>query len=208
MVARLYRELKEIVEPSHTVLVAWDVQNGLVNSIFNKNEFLGVVKNVIQSARKKGVKVIYTKITPMPPGFESGYRLYSMMKRYGVSDPDKVRFMEPGSPEAEIYSELAPEQGDIVINKNTADLFIGTNVELMLRNAGIDTILFTGIATEFGIESSARSAGNRGFYPVVIQDGVSSPNKDMHEAALKILATQAITIKSEDLMSAWDTAKI
>ncbi len=200
---KVYENLKEIVEPEHSVLVVWDVQNALVNGIFNKDNFIGSLKKLLSEARNHKVPVIYTKITPLPFEFESGYRLYSSMKRYGVSDPKKISFMKPGSPEAEIYREVAPVDGETVINKNTADIFVGTNVELMLHNAKIDTIIFTGIATEFGVESSARSAGNRGFYPVVVEDCVSSSSEEMHSAALKVMKTQVIVAKSDEIIQAW-----
>ena len=48
----------------------------------------------------------------------------------------------------------------------------------MRRNAGIITVIFTGIDTEYGIESSARDAFNRGFYSVVVSDCVSSPDRN------------------------------
>ena len=65
------------------------------------------------------------------------------------------------------------KQNELVINKHKASIFIGTGFERMLRNAGIITIVFTSTATEFGIESSARDAFNRGFYSVVVSDCVS-----------------------------------
>ncbi len=199
----IYQNIKEIVAPSHSVLVAWDVQNALVNSVFNKESFVASLKKLISEARENSVPIVFTKITPLPFRFESGYRLYSSMKRYGVTDPRKMRFMEPGSPEAEIYEEFKPSKDDIIIPKNTADIFVGTNFELMMRNAGIETIIFTGIATEFGVESSARSAGNHGFYPVVVEDCVSSSSKEMHEYALKVMKTQVIVSTSAEISSSW-----
>jgi nicotinamidase-related amidase len=50
----------------------------------------------------------------------------------------------------------------------------------MVRNAGIATMIFTGIATELGVESSARDALNRDFYPVIVSDEVSSSDNDAH----------------------------
>ena len=63
---------------------------------------------------------------------------------------------------------IKPKQNELVINKHTASIFIDTGFECMLRNAGIITIVFTSTITEFGIESSARNAFNRGFYSVVV----------------------------------------
>ncbi|MCL4558423.1 MAG: cysteine hydrolase [Deltaproteobacteria bacterium] len=203
----IYDTLGEIVAPGHTAMVVWDVQNALVNSIFNKQEFLSSLKTIIGKAREKGVPVLYSKITPLPPQYNSSWAIYSTMRRYGVDDPAKLPpFMKPGTPDAEIASEVAPAGDDLVIPKHTASFFIGTHVEYMLRNKGIETVVFSGIATEFGVESSARDASNRGFYPVVVSDCVSSMDKGMHEIALKVLARMAITAQSADIIKAWKQA--
>ncbi|MFX1338569.1 MAG: isochorismatase family cysteine hydrolase, partial [Promethearchaeota archaeon] len=142
--------LKEIINPSHTVLIVWDVQNLLVNGIFNKQEFLKNLKSLIEVARSKKIPIIYSKITPLPKEYESSFRTFMFMKRFKIKDPEKLpRFLEPGTPESEITSEIRPLDDDIVIEKNTASIFIGTNFEYLMRNKGIDTILFTGISTEF-----------------------------------------------------------
>jgi len=69
-----------------------------------------------------------------------------------------------------------------------------------MRNRHITTLIFTGIATEFGVESSARDASNRGFYPVVISDCVSSIDKDSHERSLTNLAKIVIVKKSSEIL--------
>jgi nicotinamidase-related amidase len=122
-----------------------------------------------------------------------------------VDSLDKLRpFLQPGSPESEINSEVKPMDGDIVLDKHTASIFIGTHFENLMRNAGITTILFTGISTEFGISSSARDAANRGFYPVVVEDCVSSYNRDLHEAALKTLTVMSIVVPSAEIIREWE----
>ena len=73
----------------------------------------------------------------------------------------------------------------------------------MLRNRGINTILFTGISTEMGIDSSARDSANRGFYTIVIEDCVSSPDKDMHESALRTLKSVCRVMPSIEIIKAW-----
>jgi nicotinamidase-related amidase len=87
--------------------VVWDVQNGLVRSIFNREQFLKNLGSFLRKAREKEIPVVYTRITPLPTSYESGWRLYMMMKRSGLDDPDKLpRFMQPGSPEAEIHDAV------------------------------------------------------------------------------------------------------
>lgn len=201
----MYMNLKEIIEPNHTALLVWDVQNLLVNGIFNKKEFLKKLKSLIEIARIKNIPIIYSKITPLPKDYESSFRTYMFMKRFRIKDPEKLpRFLVPGTPEAEIPSEVAPLDTDIIIEKNTASIFIGTNFEYLMRNKGIDTILFTGIATEFGVASSARDSCNRGFYTVVVEDCVSSFNQKHHEMTLEILKTICLVESSPNILKEWE----
>jgi isochorismate hydrolase len=77
----------------------------------------------------------------------------------------------------------------------------------MLRNAGIITVVFTGIATEFGVESSARDAFNRGFYSVVLSDCVSSPYKNGHDRSLENMKNLITIINSKELENIWSRPK-
>src|SRR5215213_9142527 len=100
---------------------------------------------------------------------------------------------------------IKPKQNEVVINKHTASIFIDTAFDRMLRNAGIITVVYTGIATEFGIESSARDAFNRGFYSVVVSDCVSSPYKDGHghDRSLENMKNLITIINSKELDNVW-----
>jgi nicotinamidase-related amidase len=186
-------ELKEILIPGKTALLVWDVQNRLVQRIFNAESFLISIKEVIKAARDYNVPVIFSKITPLPEKFESQVRKYFFKKRFASLGP---------SPN-DLDLTIEPVEGDIVMPKNTASIFIGTNFEQILRNAGITTILFTGIATEMGVESSARDASNRGFFPVIVTDAVSSMNQEAHNRSLENLKSMMILLKTEEIISLW-----
>ena len=100
---------------------------------------------------------------------------------------------------------IEPSETDVVIPKNTASMFIGTNFELLLRNAGITTLVITGIATEFGVESTARDAANRGFFPIIISNAVSSYNQEGHFRSLENLKAMTILLTTEELNLLWKT---
>jgi len=201
----VYGSLKEIVKPDHSCLVVWDVQNGLVDRIFNKEEFMTNLKTLIEKLRGR-MPVVYTLITPMHRDFTSSWSYFSMMRRFGVDDINKLpSFMETGSKEREIPEMVQPKHTDIVLEKSTASIFIGTNFEYMMRNRNITTLIFTGIATEMGIESSARDASNRGFYPVVVSDCVSSLDKDAHERSLETMSKLFIVENSSTILKAINT---
>lgn len=179
--------------------MVWDVQNGLVDKIFNKEEFLANLKGLLGKLRGT-MPIVYTLITPFPEGFASSWRYYSLMRRFKVDDMDKLPpHMAIGSREREVPGVVAPRPTDMVIEKTTASIFIGTNFEYMMWNRGVKTLIFTGIATEMGIESSARDASNRGFYPVVVSDCVSSSDKEAHERALITLAKLVIVEKAANI---------
>ncbi len=196
--------LKEIVDPVQTALVVWDVQNMLFDRIFDQEAFLKNSKHLIDKARSHQIPIIYTKITPLPREYESPFRIYMTMKRFGVDDPDKLpQFMVPGTPGAEIQKDIFPQDGDIVLDKHTTSIFIGTHFEQMMHQYGIRTILYTGISTEIGIASSARDSSNRGFYTVVVGDCVSSSDQEAHDMTLKLLERVCIVSQSEALIKAW-----
>ncbi|MCL4362697.1 MAG: cysteine hydrolase [Candidatus Parvarchaeota archaeon] len=193
MERKVYTEIREIVNPEHSALIVWDVQKMLVNNIYNKEEFLKNINALIESARNKGMPIFFTKITPLPKEFESPARKYSSSKmKFNLSQLPKEMF------------ELAiePKNNEIVINKNTASVFIGTNFELMCRNAGIETLIIAGIATEIGVESTARDAANRGFYVVVDSDASSSSDKEAHERSLQNMKKLFDVLSTDDIIKA------
>jgi nicotinamidase-related amidase len=196
----VYDSISEIVDPNHSCLVVWDVQNGLVDLIFNKEEFITNLKNFIEKLNSR-MPVVYTLITPMHRDFSSSWSFFSMLRRFGVDDINKLpSFMAVGSKEREIPEMVKPRHTDIVMEKSTASIFIGTNFEYMMRNRNITTLIFTGIATEMGIESSARDASNRGFYPVVVSNCVSSLDKDAHDRSLKTMAKLFIVETADNIL--------
>jgi|BEDMetMinimDraft_2_1075160.scaffolds.fasta_scaffold02613_2 nicotinamidase-related amidase len=179
-------EVKKLIRKDNSVLVVWDVQETLVNSIFNKEEFISKLKELIEAARKYSVPIVYTKITPYPDKFQPRYFR---------------RSFNPG----DIIKEVYPEEGDVVLNKNTPSIFVGTNFELMLRNVGITTIVFTGIATNIGVETSARHAQALGFLPVIAKEAVSSSDKEAHERSLANLSKLMPVLSNKEIIERWSS---
>ncbi|BCS92525.1 isochorismatase family cysteine hydrolase [Metallosphaera javensis (ex Sakai et al. 2022)] len=178
-------DLKQILTPSNSILVVWDVQNGLVRGTFNKDQFVKALERTIGAARRAKIPVVYTKITPFPSGFEPyASRVTSRQFRFTSED-------------LELYEK--PAEGEIILPKNTWSIFVGTNFELLLRNSGRNAIIFTGIATEIGVETSARHAFALGFMPVIVSDAVSSFNKEGHERSLANMKDFFPVITSEEL---------
>ncbi len=197
----IYETLKEIIEPSHACLVVWDVQNALVRNIFNKEAFISSIKNLIDNLKGK-MPIFYTRITPPKDEFRFSWQYYSMMKMRNTTDPSVTSNFMKDPEDREIYREIYPEEFDTVIDKPTASIFIGTNFEYLIRSRNITSIIFTGIATQIGIESCARDASNRGFYPVVVSDCVSSSDEKAHNCSLENMSKLFIVEKSDTIIKA------
>jgi nicotinamidase-related amidase len=71
----IYNTIEEIINPSHTPLVVWDVQNMFVNVIFNRQEFTSNISSVIDLARRANVLIFFTRHQLLPTRFESSARL-------------------------------------------------------------------------------------------------------------------------------------
>ncbi len=184
--------LIEISKPEKTALVVWDVQTALVERIFNREEFLANLSRLIEAAHKKQIPVFFSKITPLPGRFESATRKLLYRRRKLSFTPEGLELAIPPAPD------------DIVVPKNTASLFVGTNFELMVRNAGITTLVFTGIATELGIESSGRDAYNRGFFAVIARDAVSTFSKEAHERSLQNMENLLVLMTTGEILRMWN----
>jgi nicotinamidase-related amidase len=85
---------------------------------------------------------------------------------------------------------------------DTGIIFIGKDVERLVRNAGINTLIFTGIATDLAIESNARES-LRDFYTVIASDAVSSFDREWHMRSLENLRKIINVVSSKDLINIW-----
>jgi nicotinamidase-related amidase len=192
----VYDTMEEILNPSHTALVLWDAIDAFTKMTFNREEFVRNLNNLVEAARKSNVPAIFTTIQTLPKRFESSANIYTMGK-LGFD-----RLFEQIKSEAMEFT-IKPRQDETVIHKHTASIFIDTGFERMLRSAGIVTVVFTGIATEYGIESSARDAFNRGFYSVVASDCVSSPYKAGHDRSIENMKSLLTVIESREILKVW-----
>ena len=205
----VYDTIEEIIDPSRTALVVWDVQNMLVNRIYNRDEFTNNLNFVINLARTANVPIFFTRIQILPKRFESPARLYTLSKlgfdrtSQTVTKEDFDFAVKPIQLRHQKQQQQQQQEEEIVIDKHTASVFVDTAFERMLRNAGIISVVFTGIATEFGIESSARDASNRGFYSVVISDCVSSPDRNAHERSIENMRKLITIMTSKDVENSW-----
>lgn len=91
----------------------------------------------------------------------------------------------PGTLEHEVIDELAPKAGEMVFDKNTSSPFNSTNIDQILRNMGIDSLVITGVATNSCVETTARDASDRGYDCLLVEDGCCARSQDRHDMTLR-----------------------
>lgn len=99
---------------------------------------------------------------------------------------------------SELVPEVGPAEGDIVITKRQWGAFYGTELDLQLRRRGIRTIVIGGIATNFGVESTARDAFERGYAQVFAEDAMSSLSAEAHRFAVTVVFPRIGRVRSTD----------
>lgn len=98
----------------------------------------------------------------------------------------------------ELDPRIGPRKGDIVIVKKQWGAFYGTELELQLRRRGITNIVIGGIATNFGVESTARDAYERGYQLIFVEDAMGSMNAELHQFAVTNIFPRIGMIRATD----------
>ena len=129
-------------------------------------------------ARRSGVEVIHVRIVP---------RTEDARECPPITRLRKLRYPR-SSPEGDILKELEPQGDEISLTKITSSAFLSTELELILRNLRIDTLVFCGVITNGCVESSVRDARDLGFMPIIASDGCATWTREMHERSLRFIA--------------------
>ena len=163
-----------IFEPRCTAVVVIDLQKGIVGFPGSPHSTPDVVANcveIVAAARSVGAQPILVHVGRSPDGGDA--------LQMTVDEP--MRFTAPPQPD---WSELIPElnrlPSDIVILKRQWGAFYGTDLDLQLRRRGLNTMILCGVATEFGVESTARDAYERGYQQVFAEDAMTGRSAESH----------------------------
>ena len=180
--------LAELADPERAALLIWDMEYAIGPNAFNYKDILTNLQQLASAARQAGVPVFYSVQTPFDVAKEeAAVWVRIRMKRAKASDPNQLLQEKDDPHSREIVAELKPQPQDIAFQKRRPDAFVGTDFDLMLRSRGVGTLLIGGVATEGGVEGTARTARNLGYDVVILKDCVGSRSREQHEMALKLM---------------------
>ncbi|MDI5967584.1 isochorismatase family cysteine hydrolase [Streptantibioticus silvisoli] len=178
------------LDPARTALVLIEYQNEFtsdggvlhpaVAEVMKRTGMLANTVTVVEAARRAGVPVMHAPIMFAEGYAELSRHPYGILK--GVVDGNA--FVK-GSWGAAIVDELAPADGDIVIEgKRGLDTFASTNLDFILRGKGIDTIILGGFLTNCCVESTMRTGYEHGFRVITLTDCVAATSPEEHDNAI------------------------
>lgn len=204
----ILRNIKELVDPEYVTLVVVDVQNDFVmkDSELQCPKMVNKLKNLIESARKAGVIVIYLQDTLLPKRLsDSAPYFEKYMKYLDTDDPEKVKDEAIfGTWGWEILDEIKPLFGEAQIVKYRSDGFIGTGLDLILRSNHVKSVIFTGVMTGGCVASTVRSAGNH-YFVVVAEDCCWESNTERHDATIQRFKKRYNVFTAEQITQAWNS---
>lgn len=168
------------------------------------------VRGLLSAARERGIPVIHTR-----EGHRSDLSDLSAVKRRraaGAGAPigsvgPLGRLLVRGEPGHAIVEELAPREGEPVIDKPGFGAFYATDLEMMLRTAGVTSLTLAGVTTDICVHSTLREAVDRGFDCVTVADACAAADPDIHAAMLACIAGEGGILgrvaTTQEILVAW-----
>jgi len=168
-----------ITNPERTALLVVDMQNDFVLpgrpiAAPGALDAAEVIADLATRSRRRGLPVVYTQEMHRPDFSDFGIEL---------------RFEPPhcleGTDGPEVIDRLAPESGDIrITGKRRYDAFLGTDLDLVLRTAGVENLIVTGVCTDICVASTVQHARNLDYRCFVVREAVAGTSAERHDAAL------------------------
>ncbi|MCW2704058.1 MAG: hypothetical protein JWQ37_2053 [Blastococcus sp.] len=195
-------------DPARTALLSMDCQNDICHErgvftgpIAAQVAATGVFARIAEclaAARAAGILVVHVRHLTDPtagPGSRESSRVLRGMRRVGA--------LVPGTWGAEIVDEARPADGELVVDKHRISAFAGTDLDRVLRQRGVDSLVLTGISTSFVVEGTARDAVDRGFRTAVVSDGCADLDPETHRLAVERVLPMLATVTDSAAVARW-----
>lgn len=192
------RSLEEVCHSQRMALLVYDMQAGIVAQSLNAEQVTANVVSVVTAARQGGFRIFFSRHLSLPNQAAGVSQLRTAM---AWQRKDKAEDVKPGFPrgsqQAQIIAEVTPLESEVIFEKLGMSFFVGTPLEMALRDCGVSAIAIVGVVLEVGIEPTIRHAADLGFLPVLIEDACGSVNEAARKRSLDALAFGGSSIVTE-----------
>lgn len=181
------------VDPKTSALLVMDFQTAAVEMVpAEKEGLLARTAKLIEGARSAGMSVIYVVV-----GFRAGYPELSPRNQVFGPIRGSGRFAEGGAG-MEVHAAVAPKPGEVVVTKRRSSAFFGTDLDMILRANGIETLVLAGILTSGVVLSTVRHAADADYRLVVVEDCCADRDAELHRMLMeKVFARWTTVVKAE-----------
>lgn len=180
------------METSRAALLVMDVQNGVVERFAPGPGALAPLVRAVEAARESGVPVIYVRVA-----FREGYPEISPRNK-SFSALGNRGDLGAGGGSTQVHASVAPRPGEVVVTKLRVSAFAGSDLEVVLRARGIETLVLTGIATSGVVLSTVREAADRDYRLIVLSDACLDADPEVHRVLVeKVFPRQADVMTAE-----------
>ncbi len=195
------------LNPGHTALLVMDFENDIVHEegafkdfgfaqMVKDNDVLGKTARLLTAARNAGVLTIYVSVK-FRPGYPERPANAGLWQGLHAANA-----LIEGTWGAAIHDALPPQDGEPVVTKRGVSAFTASDLEPILKNKRIGTLLLAGVATNFVVEGTAREACDRGYNVIVVGDCCASVSQEAHDAALTVALPFLSTISDSSEVAA------
>jgi nicotinamidase-related amidase len=190
--------LEEVCDPRQVALLVYDMQVGILNQIKNPEEITLQVLRVLTAARKANVRVFFSRHLSLPKEL-MGMSQYRMAMAWQHTDsPEQVNpWFLRDAPGFQIAPDLNLLPSEGVFDKLTMSAFEGTWFDFALRDCGINAFIVVGVATEIGIEPTARHGADLGYIPVLVTDACGAGNEEAAKRSIENLKFAGDTVLAD-----------
>jgi len=180
--------LADVVDPARAALLVYDMQVGIVRQISGGEAVTERCARVLQAARKAGFRTAFSRHLSLPKSWMGSFQYRMAMAWQRKHDPAEVTpWFLRDNPGTQIVPELAPREDEAVFDKLAMSAFEGTPLEFAMRDCGLSAIILIGIATEIGIEPTARHAADLGIIPIIVTDALGCGHNEAAERSIEAL---------------------
>ena len=187
---------------AHTALLVIDMQNDFCTlggwadrkgfDVSQTQQPIEPLQTLLQSLRQTAITIIHTREGHRPDLSDCPPHKLARSKKQNAeigSEGAMGRLLTRGSKSHDFVDELQPVSGEIVLDKPGKGAFVATDLDLILRQRGIQTLLLTGVTTECCVHTTLRTANDLGYECLLLEDCCASLKPEFHRVSVEMTQT-------------------